>query len=98
MLHKTEECFELSDDVTEDMRQFILLAIYGGKETTCAEARAVEQRKVMKKSYFHLLRIEALSIITWIELFIYLLFIVPPKALQNELLSLSDRTWLATNQ
>ena len=50
LLQKVGNCLELSDDVRDDMRQFVLLKIYGGKETNCAEARAAIWRKMKKKS------------------------------------------------
>ena len=50
VLQKIVDCLELSDDVRDDMRRFVLLKIYRVKETNCAEARAVKWRKMMKKS------------------------------------------------
>ena len=50
LLQKVGDCLELSDDVRDDMRRFVLLKIYRVKETNCAEARAVKWRKMMKKS------------------------------------------------
>ena len=40
LLQKIGECLELSGDVRDDMRQLVLLKIYGGKETLFVEARA----------------------------------------------------------
>ena len=36
------------------MRRFVLMRIYGGKETMCAEATAAKWRKKEKKSLIHL--------------------------------------------
>ena len=56
---------ELSDGFRDDMRRFVLLKIYEGKETTCAEARPANWRKMKKILY----------IIIWIELTIYLTYL-----------------------
>ena len=50
LLQKVGDCLELSGDVRDDMRRFVLLKIYGGKETNCAEAKAAKWRKMKKKS------------------------------------------------
>ena len=50
LLQKVGDCLELSYDVRDDMRCFVLLKIYRGKETNCAEARAVKWRKMKKES------------------------------------------------
>ena len=50
VLQKIGDCLELSDDVRDNMRRFVLLKIYGVKETNCAEARAAKWRKMKKKS------------------------------------------------
>ena len=63
LLCKLGEYLELSDDVRDDMWQFMPLKMYGRKE--------------FGSSY---------------------LFIFPPKALQSESSSLSDRTWLGKHQ
>ena len=47
---KVGDCLELSDDLRDDMRRFVLSKIHGGKETNCAEARAAKWRKMKKKS------------------------------------------------
>ena len=50
LLQNVEESLELSDDVRDDMRQFVLLKIQGKKETTFAEAWAEKLRNMKKKS------------------------------------------------
>ena len=50
LLQKVGKCLKLSDNVRDDIRLFVLLKIYGGKETTCTEARAAKWRKKKKKS------------------------------------------------
>ena len=65
LLQNTGECLELSDGFRDDMRRFVLLKIYEGKETTCAEARPANWRKMKKILY----------IIIWIELTIYLTYL-----------------------
>ena len=54
LLQKVRYCLELPDDVKDDIKPFVLLKIYGGKETNCAEARAAKWRKMKKKSLAHL--------------------------------------------
>ena len=54
MLQKVGEYLELSDNVGDNMRRFMLLKIYGGKETTCTERRAPKWRKTKKKIYVRL--------------------------------------------
>ena len=54
LLQKVGEYLELSDNVGDNMRRFMLLKIYGGKETTCTEGRAPKWRKTKKKIYVRL--------------------------------------------
>ena len=51
LLQKVGECLKLSDDASDDMRWFLLLKIYGGKETKCTEAKTAIWRKMKKKSF-----------------------------------------------
>ena len=37
LVQKVGDCLELSDDVRDNMKRFVLLKIYGGKETKFAE-------------------------------------------------------------
>ena len=50
LLQNVGESLELSDDVRDDMRQFVLLKIQGKKETTFAEAWDEKLRNMKKKS------------------------------------------------
>ena len=54
LLQKVGEYLELSDNVGDNTRRFMLLKIYGGKETMCTEERAAKWRKTKKKIYVRL--------------------------------------------
>ena len=68
LLQKVEKCLELSDNVRDDIRLFVLLKIYGGKETMCSEARAAKWRRrkallvfLLMKTHHHLDQVNYLS-------------------------------------
>ena len=54
------------------MRQFVLLKIYVGKETTCAQARTANGDRTRSKVLFVFFLMKTLYIVIWIKLTIYL--------------------------
>ena len=58
LIQNVGESLEQSDDVRDDMRQFVLLKIQGKKETLFTEACAEKLRKMKKKSLACLLLVE----------------------------------------
>ena len=58
LIQNVGESLELSDDVRDDMRQFVLSKIQGKKETTFIEAWAETLRKMKKKCLACLLLVE----------------------------------------
>ena len=50
LLHHVGDQLELSDEVRNNMRKFVITKIYGEKATSCSDARASRWRKMKKKS------------------------------------------------